>query len=370
MRAGIMSGIMRRRVAAIALILITLGAGAVLAQEFGRIVYIEGTVDLFQEGEEAYADIGTSIYAGDLIRTGLNGYVELEINTGPTTVVVSEDTALYVKPQTGRGRTQTSFQLLRGDLDFVVNRLVGDESVSVDTGTVVLGVRGTEFQVRTSPDDSVAVGVTEGRVAVDREQEQVIADAGTAVESVNRGRLNSREVPPEDMPEFLAGWQQARMEAFRAGAETFITAYGRRYLDQYPRFMDAYRALAPYEEEMRETAGDTGMRGRGDRFRLRAEVSGPAVQVRSILPLFENTFYRLEELARYHAEGLGRTGINNRLSSAEFFRTFNSRTATTERQLAEARYLLELYRELEQGTMGGLPSGESPFGSGGIRPDF
>ncbi|MFW6223961.1 MAG: FecR domain-containing protein, partial [Spirochaetota bacterium] len=286
------------------------------------------------------------------------------------TVVVSEDTALYVQPRTGRGRTETSFQLLRGDLDFIVERLVGDESVSVDTGTVVLGVRGTEFQVRTSPDDSVAVGVTEGRVAVEREQEEVVADAGVAVESVNRGRLSARRVDPEDMPEFLAGWQEARMEAFRAGADTFITAYGRRYLDEYPRFLDAYRALAPYAEDMRDAAGDTGMRGRGERFRLRAEVGGPAVQVRSILPLFENTFYRLEELSRYHAEGLGRTRINNRLSSTEFFNTFDSRKATTERRLAEARYLLELYRELEQGTMGGLPSGESPFGSGGIRPEF
>ncbi len=364
------TAIIERRVSAIAFILLTLSAGAALAQELGRIVYIEGTVDFFQQGEEAYADIGTSIFAGDLIRTGLNGYVELEVNTGPTTVVVSEDTALYVQPQTGRGRTETSFQLLRGDLDFIVDRLVGDESVSVDTGTVVLGVRGTEFQVRTSPDDSVAVGVTEGRVAVEREQEEVIADAGTAVESVNRGRLNSRQVDPEEMPEFLAGWQEARIEAFRAGADTFITAYGRRYLDQHPRFVEAYRALAPYAEEMREAAGDTGIGGRGSRFQLRAEVSGPAVQVRSILPLFENTFYRLGELARYHAEGVGRTSINNRLSSAEFFRTFNSRKATTERRLAEARYLLELYRELEEGTMGGLPSGESPFGSEGMRPDF
>jgi quercetin dioxygenase-like cupin family protein len=353
-----------------ALVLLLCASGAALAQELGRVVYLEGTVTLFQEGEERYVDIGTNIFAGDLLRTGFDGYAELEINTGPTTVVVSEDTALYVERESVRGRTETSFQLLRGDLDFVVDRLVGNDSVAVHTGSVVAGVRGTEFQVRTSPDDSVAIGVTEGRVAVGREQEQIVAEAGVAVQSVNRGSLAREEVDPDEMAEYLAGWQEARMQAFRSGAETFITAYGRRYLDQYPRFLDAYRALAPYEEELRRVTGETGMRGRGDRFRLRAEVSGPAVQVRSILPIFENTFYRLDELAGYHAEGIGRTRINNRLTSAELFRTFNRRRDQTEVQLAEARYLLQLYAALEEGTMGGLPSGDSPFGSGGIRPDL
>lgn len=361
---------MRRRILTVTLILLVLAGGVALAQEFGRVVYLEGSVTLFQEGEERYVDIGTDIFAGDLIRTGFDGYVELEVETGPTTVIVTEDTALYVERSVAGGRTQTSFQLLRGDLDFVVNRLVGNDSVSVRSGSVVAGVRGTEFAVRTSPDDSVAVGVTEGRVAVQREQEQVLADAGVAVQSVSRGSLEREEVAPEEMAEFLDGWEEARMQAFRSGAATFITAYGRRYLDQHPRFLDAYRALAPYEEELRRVAGERGMRGRGERFRLRAEVSGPAVQVRSILPVFENTFYRLDELSGYHAEGLGRTRITDRLGSEEFFRTFNRRRDRTEVQLAEARYLLQLYAELEEGTMGGLPSGESPFGSGGIRPDL
>jgi hypothetical protein len=361
---------MRKRALAALLILVAVVGTPALAQEFGRIVYLEGSVTLFQEGEEQFADIGVGIYPGDLIRTGLDGYVELEVAVGPTTVVVSEDTALYIERDAARARTRTSFQLLRGDLDFVVDRLVGRDSLSVNTGSVVAGVRGTEFQVRTSPDDSVAIGVTEGSVAVQREQEQLVADAGVAVQSVNRGSLSTEQVEPERMTEFLAGWQETRMQAFRSGAATFITAYGRRYLDQYPRFIEAYRALAPYADDMEQVAGETGMRGRGERFRLRAEVSGPAVQVRSILPLFENTFYRLDELARYHAEGLGRTRITDRMSSTQFFSTFGSRRDETEVQLAEARYLLQLYGRLEEGTMGGLPSGESPLGSDGLRPDF
>lgn len=361
---------MKRRTLIAALALLAMLGGTAAAQQFGRIAYLEGTVTLFHEGEEVYADIGTDIYVGDLIRTGLDGYVELDTQGGRTAVTVAEDTVLRVEQTTSRGGTDTAFSLLRGDVDFVVDRLVGNDSLSVDTGTVVLGVRGTEFQIRTSPDDSVAVGVTEGRVAAERDGDEVLADAGTAVESVNRGNLRTQRVEPDRMEEFLAGWQEARMQAFRSGADTFITAYARRYLDQYPRFRDAYEALAPYADAMREAAGERGMGGRGERFRLRAEVSGPAVQVRSILPIFENTFYRLGELSRYHGEGLGRTRINDRLTSTQFFREFDARMSRTEMELADANYLLDLYAALEEGTMGGLPSGESPFGSDGLRPDF
>jgi hypothetical protein len=214
------------------------------------------------------------------------------------------------------------------------------------------------------------VGVTDGQVSVEREQEQVVANAGTAVESVNRGSLEEQRVSRGEMDDFLEQWEQTRMQAFRSGADTFIVAYAERYEDQYPRFLDAYRNFSPYADELREAAGQTGIRGRGQRFRLRAEVSGPAVEMRSILPIFENTFYRLDELAGYHAEGLGRTRIRGDLTSEEFFRTFASRRDRTEARLAHVRYLLRLYKRLEEGTMGGLPSGESPFESDDIMPDF
>jgi hypothetical protein len=352
-----------------ALVLGLLGLSAA-AQEFGRIVYLEGSVAMFHEGEEQYADIGTGVFPGDLIRTGSNGYVELEVNTGPTMIYMEEDTVLSVDRRTGGGRTETSFELLRGDVDAVVDRLTGNESVRVNTHTVAAGVRGTEFKVRTSPDDSAVVGVTEGTVAVEQGRDGVTADAGTAVESVDRGSLQRTNVGVEDMDAFLERWKQTRLQAFRNGADTFVVAYAERYLDQYPSFLEVYTELSSYTEDLREAAEDSGIAGRGRRFRLRSEVSGPAVRMRSLLPLFQNTFYRLGELSEFHAEGIGQTRIHDELTSRDFFRTFDSRQARTERRLSHVRYLMRLYRQLEEGTMGGLPSGESPFGSDDMVPDF
>jgi hypothetical protein len=150
-----------------------------------------------------------------------------------------------------------------------------------------------------------------------------------------------------------------------------VVAYAERYQDQYPRFLDAYRELSPYVDELREAAEDSGIASRGRSFRLRAELGGPMTRMRSILPIFQNTFYRLDELSRFHADGIGRTQINSELTSAEFFRTFDSRRARTERRLSHVRYLMRLYGQLEEGSMGeGLPSGESPFGSDDMVPDF
>ncbi|MFP4230768.1 MAG: FecR domain-containing protein [Spirochaetaceae bacterium] len=349
---------------------------ATAAEEVGRIVYLEGNVTLFQRGEEVYADMGTPVYAGDLLRTGPDGFAELEVQTGPSTIVVAEDTALHVRRQSGRGRTETTFELLRGDLDAVVQRLTRDEALSVKTATVALGVRGTEFKVRTSPDDSMVVGITEGSVQVERDREQVLAEAGSAVESVERGRLNRRTVDSQEMDAFLSGWQEARLEAFRSGADTFIVAYAKRYEDQRPRFDRAHRAMAAHAEELERAAEEGSDRGRGELFRLRTEVSGPAVQLRGILPAYEHTFYRLEELAGFHDEGIGRTGIDRNLDSQEFFARWKTQRSEEEAKLANARYLLELYRQLEERSMGGLPSGDSPLGDspfgedGPPRPQF
>ncbi|MFO8064206.1 MAG: FecR family protein [Spirochaetota bacterium] len=363
-----------RRVGGRALILVVLLLAAATApavgQEFGRIAYLEGSVTMYQQGEERFADIGAEVYPGDLLRTGGDGYLELEIKPGPTTVKVAEDTALYVERRDSHGRRETGFRLLRGNLDFVVKRLAGDEAVSVDAQSASMGVRGTEFAVRTSPDDSVAVGVSDGSVEVTGEGATVRADSGVVVESIQQGELSSQEVGSDEIDEYLEGWRETRLQAFRSGAETFVTAYARRYLDQRPRFIAAYRALSTYADRLSSAVEDDERRDRGGRFQLRAEVSGAAVQVRSILPVFENTFYRLAELGQFHEEGVGRTQIDEGLNSEQFFSRYDTEKGRIEAQLAQARYLLTLYRKIEEESMGGLPSGESLFDSDSMRPNF
>jgi hypothetical protein len=111
------------------------------------------------------------------------------------------------------------------------------------------------------------------------------------------------------------------------------------------------------QEALREDDAALG----GD-MRLRAEMSPAVIRMRSVLPIFENTVYRLRELRRFHRSGVGRTEIGT-MSSEEFFRDFAERENILVARLSEVRTMLRMYARLEERSFGGLPSGNSPFDS-------
>lgn len=340
------------------------------AQDVGRLTYLEGDVELLRDseirsGEEL--DIGEPILALDVVQTGFDGYVELELTVlSGITVRIQENSAYYVEQSTSGERPSVTVRLLSGKMDMAVSELSRGSSLSVETQTAVLGVRGTEFDVLVAPDESTLFGIREGRVEVTSGGRRVAADAGRAVEAQPDRRPQTEEVPGGDFERYYANWTEIRLRAFRSGAATFIRAYARRYLDTRDTFETAYRDLAAFRPRLEE-AVNQGQSSLGADMRLRSEISPAIIRMRSVLPLFETTVYRLRELQRFHDQGLGRTQIDEG-SSEDFFRAFSLEERELLRRLAEVRTIFRLYSEVDERSFGGLPSsrrddGESPFDS-------
>ncbi|MEX2444196.1 MAG: FecR family protein [Alkalispirochaeta sp.] len=354
------------------MVLLTLAAATTIAQQVGRLTYVEGDVQLLRDGEireEQEIDIGEAILNLDVIQTGFDGYAEVELTVPSNmTVRIQENAAYYVEQVTGGDRTSVTVRLLSGRLEMAVSELSRGASLSVETQTATLGVRGTEFDVLVAPDEGTLFGVRDGRVEVTAGGRRIAAEAGTAVEALSDRGPRAEPVPDGDFDSYYSTWTEVRLRAFRSGAPTFIRAYARRYLDTRDTFENAYRDLVALRPRL-EDAVRQGQRSLGADMRLRSEMSPAIIRMRSVLPMFETTVYRLRELQRFHDQGIGRTQIDER-SSTEFFRAFAMEERELLRRLAEVRTIFRLYSEIDERSFGGLPSGRSedgnsPFGSDG-----
>jgi hypothetical protein len=171
--------------------------------------------------------------------------------------------------------------------------------------------------------------------------------------------LRTETVADEEFERYYDRWTEIRLQAFRSGATTFVRAYARRYLDSVDSFQDTYDDLVSYRPALEDAVG--GSQSLGDDMLLRREVSPTLIAMRSILPIFENTVYRLGELRRFHDQGIGVTSIDGR-SSGRFFQRFARTEGELIAQLAEVRTIFRLYREIEERSFGGLPGDMgSPF---------
>lgn len=348
-----------------------LSAGTIAAQSFsGRVVYSEGSAELYRAGErldQGQLNPGTAIEARDLVVTQANGLVQIELTypggDAAMVTVQPESSFTFEVDDANGGEVEASVQY--GSTAFQVDRSSRDDRFRVRTRTAAMGVRGTEFSVDIAVDGSVLVACSVGSVAVSGdESREYRAEPGSVVEAIADGELRSESVAVDALDTFRTEWSDVREGIFRRGAPAFIRGYARRYLQLEPQFREAHRALAEQRRLLENsTSGESSL---GSSMRAQTEASPAAMEMRALLPRFEEVFSQLVVLSRYHADGVGRGSITDDLSSSEFFRQFNSALIPHRSRLSDTYYLLRLFSELQASSgPGGMPESSFP---GGNRP--
>lgn len=362
------------------LMAVALFSGAVLSvagEPVGQIVYLEGIVDIHRDGEifELFdSDVGMEIFNQDLISTGSDGILEVELTAyaNPGTIVkVAEKTAFYLDFSRHMGAAKTDLPLLAGSLAFKVQRLTGSEELNVRTQSAIAGVRGTEFEVVTAPEGSILVVCSEGKVSCEDDQyNQQYAQAGRVVEKRSGETLRRIDVDPGDENLYRNFWINQREQVFKAGAQVFVKAYALQYQSHLAKFTEAYKKVAAhrgvlelYGREVRDYSSDLML--------IYNEVSKDIIPSRGIFNLFEQIFYSLKTLQDYHAQGIGVTDVSRNLTSGEFFAEFLSYEPVLRGQLAEMHYYYKLFANIASSAspaggslMGDIFSGSNPLGSG------
>ena len=366
------------------IVLVLLLPAAVFAAEpIGRVVYIEGIVDLQRDGDilELWdSDIGLDIYNYDLIETGVDGFIEIELinyKGRGSKIKVDNDTAFYFDVACISGDSKTNVVMMSGALSFKINKLAGSEELNVRTESAVMGVRGTDFKVQRAPEGSVLVTCVEGKVACEDDRRmQRYASPGSIVEKKSGSSISRVDIDVGDENLYGMYWIGKREEIFRAGAETFVKGYAVQYNNYLPRFLEAYENLLSVADVLeaygRDEAVSAGFSSK--MITVKSDTTDELIMMRSILPLFEHAFYAVQVLEDYHKSGIGKTTISSSMSSDQFFAEFAGSKGDIKNKLADVRYFIKLYMNISRAASpGGIdyPSffddmmmGPNPMGSG------
>jgi hypothetical protein len=144
---------MNRIVLALVVLVAALGGAPAGAQEAGHIKVATGAVQVERAGQQVPATVGAVVQAGDVVVTGPDGSVGITfldnslLSAGPNSVLAIDRFAF--DSTTHRGSFESS--LKKGTLAVVSGKLAkqSPDAMKVKTPAAVLGVRGTEFLVRT-----------------------------------------------------------------------------------------------------------------------------------------------------------------------------------------------------------------------------
>ena len=171
-------------------VLIFMSHALAIVQRVAVVDSITGSAKLIRDGQGAPVplELGKLVHAGDVIRTGPDGSVELRWArwAGGMRIKIGPNTKFTVKRAVTNRSTGVEESRLRVDEGSIWVRLrralAGKSKFEVETPTAVAAVRGTIFRVTVRSDGTSEVSVWKGTVSVETEKgEAVTVSDGASV---------------------------------------------------------------------------------------------------------------------------------------------------------------------------------------------
>lgn len=130
------------------------------------VEFLDGKVSVTRDGEPLKGvSIGDELFDEDLLSTGADGSLVLALApaTGMRgTIRVSPKSSFYLRSESSSEERKSQAELIAGQLGLKMKKLAGEPSFEVTSGSTVMGVRGTEFTVTSSPSGALLVSCVEG----------------------------------------------------------------------------------------------------------------------------------------------------------------------------------------------------------------
>jgi len=217
------------------------------APAVGQIVYVQGSVEIVRSGETlSPVSIGDPVNDLDQVRTGDDG--QIQIQTEPdsgagATITVSPDTTFTFNMNDVTTPNVHALDLMEGSLAMEVSKLASGQVMDVDTGTAVMGIRGTVLNVAAESTGDVLLTVSEGKVACTTDDGKTLyAEPGSIVQDVNES-WGSQSVPAAQLASFRKEWRAQRLVFFEAHAQLILQRMTTRYRNQSALFDTEYNRL-------------------------------------------------------------------------------------------------------------------------------
>lgn len=274
-------------------VLVLLAPVFLMAQD-ADVVYYEGRPEIRRDGSRGVElDFGDAVRPGESVVTGRRDFVELD-QAGGNLIRISPDTVFTLREVERDGQRETVMSNTVGSVRYRFDALAGRQQ-RVASGTVVAGVRGTEFTVFAGSDGSSLFGVDTGMITVESAGVEVDLAAGEAVE-IAAGEA------PGDIVRWLgpaldfSDWEEERIDAFLDDPVVGLERIQRRMRDfmddqdtAYAVWQESNRELNEIRDEMsriREAEGEEAY------ARFRQEVERPAT-TRAVTNILNYRYFTL-----------------------------------------------------------------------------
>lgn len=336
-------------------------------EKIGSIADIYGEVSIVREGKSLTADFGVQIENQDLIKTGPDGFLEIETDpaTGINSIIrVKESSNIVIELSALRQKQNATMHVLSGTVGFKVKSITQGGGFGVKTESAVMGVRGTEFEVAQSVQGDVLVSCEEGKVECEDAEsgKKAFAEPGKIVEKSQGDTLKQVPVNLSSLKNFKEKWVAEKLSVFKANGGRAIANYGARYLRLSEMFNKAYNTMVSVKAGNSSSVFETWvLEDRKNRtggnmqiMREKKAIIRALMDMRKSAFLLEPVYYRLLQMEEYK-DSFSSYKLKNGMTVSRFYKKFNSEAADLTRKMAHFRYVLKLYAKRN--------GGNSPFDS-------
>jgi len=340
----------------------------------GYIEYMEGETSITRAGSVLdNIDLGSPVENFDLLKTGPSGLIIISLDpvTGMGgTLTIKPKSVFAVKTELVKGVPSTEVDMIGGAVAVKAKKIAGTPNLGLRTSNTIMGVRGTEFEVTVSVNDSLLVICTDGRVVCAGESgEELEAFPGQLVQAKAGERLGKVPVAVSDVETFRNDWISEEISAFKASPLRALDQYAK----SYKRLRDDFRkAFVPLTSDAGLAAWIANEKKPGFVYspnditvmKQKSALAPKLMRVRGILFIFERVFYRLEEIRSLLSASDMRSRLDSGGTVADLYKILAQERAELERMTAGYRNALRLFALYNEGRE------PVPSGSDSVDVDF
>jgi hypothetical protein len=305
------------------------------------------------------------------VHTYGNGELAISITSplSPSTVInIDPNTSFSVEIARLSKKNSTTLDMFTGDIALKVQHLAGNQELDVRSEGSVMGVRGTSFDVGTSPGGDTLVTCDEGDVEVSADSGKTVhAVPGKAIEQEEGGELKEIPVAISSLRKFRENWFAEKVSAFKANAPRAIKNFAVRYAMLLKRFNKAYEDLLKHKAIIDKWIKENKSNKIGGKLELIREKKAlvrDLLTIKRILFIFERVYFRVAELQSYFNEGTGKNAmISSSLSAKTFFADFEREKLVLAKKTALVKYVMKLFAKRNDGS---FPTGEEDSITGDV----
>ena len=219
-----------------------------------EVDYVSGDVQYRHLKEEAKdLDVGMTLVSGDIVETSENS--EAILRDGESEIFISENASFTISEKYEEGKKRSTFILFLGRMKFKLGKS-GEDEPDIQTQTVNLTIRGTEFEVGSGYDGSTIVTIDEGSVAVQGEQSELVLEEGEGTE-VGFGEEPSEKFEVLTRVIDYGAWLQSSQEAVEGNESALLQQVQYRF-DAIAQEIGSYELIR--EEALMEKERYTALR--------------------------------------------------------------------------------------------------------------